>query len=83
MLDFQKILHWKKIANETGLSVSYLSELERGEKGNPSAIILRSISKAYNLSLEELLKLLEETEEKGERHGRNSIKANFGWTQKH
>ncbi len=53
-----------EVSKETRLSVSYLSELERGEKGNPSAIILFKISKGYGVPLEELMSLLNNSGEK-------------------
>ena len=52
----RKLKKWKlkKVASETGLSISYLSDLERG-RCRPSLKTLYKIASAYNMNAYGLL----------------------------
>src|SRR2546428_5928057 len=49
-----------QVREETGLSVSYLSDLERGRTSNPSLEILERLAKCYKMTLVDLLSGLDE-----------------------
>lgn len=49
-----------QVREETGLSVSYLSDLERGRTSNPSFDILERLAKCYGMTLVDLLSGLDE-----------------------
>ena len=44
----------KDLAEETGISVGYLSHLERGSRDNPSKEVMEKISKALHSSIPEI-----------------------------
>ena len=50
-------LNYSQIARETGLSVSFISRIMRGQR-NPSVHNLVKISKAIKINLNELIKML-------------------------
>lgn len=64
-------LSLREAAKKSGLSYSYISSLEKGRHPrtgapiNPTPEILRSLSKAYNYSYEDLMKLAGYTDEDG------------------
>lgn len=45
----------KQLANAAGIAQCYLSELEKGRKKNPNPAILLKLSKALNVTMEELM----------------------------
>ena len=47
------------LAEKAGMSQSYLSQIENGDRGNPSPESLRSLAEALEVSLEELESLVE------------------------
>lgn len=53
----RKLREWKldTLAIGAGISVSYLSQLERGEKADPSARILQRLAIELGVSMERLL----------------------------
>lgn len=48
-------LSTRQLAELTGVHFTYIAELERGKKANPSADIVRKVANALNLDAEELL----------------------------
>ena len=52
----------EKLSDKTGISVGYLSHLERGTRGNPTIIIMDKIAYALGESVQEIF--LEEKQEK-------------------
>jgi transcriptional regulator with XRE-family HTH domain len=51
-----------KLSEDSGVSIAYLSDLERGVLGNPTLDTLRAIAKALNVSLNDLLGVDDATE---------------------
>lgn len=51
----QKKLTQNGLARKSGLSQSYINELENGKKVNPSVIVLAKLSDALDVALAELL----------------------------
>jgi transcriptional regulator with XRE-family HTH domain len=51
-----------KLSEDSGVSIAYLSDLERGVLGNPTLDTLRAIAKALNVSLNDLLGVEDESE---------------------
>lgn len=47
-----------EVAEMTGLSQPYLSELENGNKNNPSLSTLQKLAKAYKVKTTTMIKLL-------------------------
>lgn len=45
-----------RLAKKAGISNSYLSDLINGKQNNPSIDILKKISEALNVSIDELIK---------------------------
>jgi transcriptional regulator with XRE-family HTH domain len=50
------------LSTASGVSIAYLSDLERGVLGNPTLDTLRAIAKALNVSLNDLLGVEEDSE---------------------
>ena len=50
----KKKLSIYKLAESTGLTASYISNLENGHKTNPTKNVMEKISKALNLSVTEI-----------------------------
>jgi len=50
-----KNLTQSRLAIESGVSQSYINELERGKKNNPSVVVLVKLAKALGVSIMELL----------------------------
>jgi len=55
----QKKLTLRELEKLTGLSNSYLSQLERGERGIPRIIILKKISDGLSISLKNVNRVVE------------------------
>jgi len=53
----------KKLSDKTGISVTYITELEKGNKNNISIDILIKLSKGFNISSSSLMKIIEDVEE--------------------
>lgn len=49
-------LNLREVHEETGVSVSYLSDLERGKGNNPSVDTLQKLAECYDMTLGELMK---------------------------
>ena len=45
----------KQLADAAGIAQCYLSELEKGRKNNPNPVILLRLSRALNVTMEELM----------------------------
>lgn len=56
-------LSQRELARELGISRTYYSRLERGDYGNPSALMLFRIAKRLHISMDELCLLLDDTAE--------------------
>ena len=52
----RKKLTQKQLAEKAGLSQSYINELERGKKKNPSVVVLDKLANVLEVSVMELLK---------------------------
>ena len=61
----QKGLKQSELAKAAGLSISYLSLLERGEREDPALSIVESIAKALNVPLTVLMFLSADEDELG------------------
>jgi len=59
----QKGLNQKEVASAAGLSISYLSLLERGERGDPTLSVLEAIANSLDIPLSVLLFLAAEENE--------------------
>jgi transcriptional regulator with XRE-family HTH domain len=46
----------RALAERVGISYGYLAKLERGEKENPSLVVLRKIADALSMDLQDILK---------------------------
>ena len=53
-----------ELASKAGVTNAYISMLESGAKGNPTVGIVRRLAKALNISVGELIGLLESREQK-------------------
>ena len=54
----------KELSDITGVSVTYISEIEKGKKNNISIDILTKLSKGFNISSSILMEIIEMCEEK-------------------
>lgn len=50
----------KKLAEQVGVSQSYICALERGERKNPSATVIKGIAKSLGIRAAKVLEALEE-----------------------
>lgn len=55
LLRIERRLSVNEFANKSGVSKSYISNIERGVQKNPSLIIMGKLAKTLEVSLEELL----------------------------
>ncbi|MEC3884095.1 helix-turn-helix domain-containing protein [Halobacillus litoralis] len=55
MLRMGKNLSVNEFAKKSGVSKSYISNIERGVQANPSLIVMGKLAKTLDVSLEELL----------------------------
>lgn len=55
----------KELAEKSGVSVSYISQLEKKGRSEPSARVLYSLSRALNKDMKDLLGILESSQKRG------------------
>ncbi|SFK17532.1 DNA-binding transcriptional regulator, XRE-family HTH domain [Halobacillus dabanensis] len=55
MLRMEKDFSVNEFAKKSGVSKSYISNIERGVQKNPSLIVMGKLAKTLDISLEELL----------------------------
>lgn len=57
LLRESKGLTLKELSENSGVHLSYISSLERGEKSNPSIDVVKKLSKALDITEQELLEI--------------------------
>ncbi len=55
-LRLEQRLSLRDVAAQTGVSISYLTQIEHGRKKNPGADILKRLAPLYNVPVRDLLK---------------------------
>lgn len=55
-----KRISQKKLAEQVGVSQAYICALERGERKNPSAAVIKGIAKSLGIRTSKVLDALEE-----------------------
>lgn len=53
-----------EVSNKTGVSITYISDMEKGRKNKPSLAILKQFANGYGISLVDFMELIEYQEEK-------------------
>ena len=54
----------RTVEDETGISNSYISQIENGHRNIPRLSILRLLAKCYNINLHDIVATIEEIEER-------------------